>query len=75
MQEPVAADAYDRLAEGQPFEVLEDEGPQDVLRGEVAFPPLAAALREVLEVFVDRIQNLRILVEHLTDRPVSGTIV
>jgi len=55
LQKAVAADANHRLAERQTFRILHDQCPQDVLRGEVAFPPLAAALREVLDVLVDRI--------------------
>ena len=40
LEERIAADADDGLAEGESFEVLDDQGPQDVLRGVVALAPL-----------------------------------
>ena len=75
LEERIAADADDRLAEGQPFEVLHDQSPQDVLRGVVALAALGVAFGKLQEVLVDGREDLGIVVEDLTDGPVSGTIV
>ena len=75
LEERITADANDRLAERQPFEVLYDQGPQDVLRGVVALPPVCVSLGKLQQIFVDGRKDLGIVVEDLTDRPVSGTIV
>ena len=75
LEERFAADADDCLAEGQPFEVLHDQGPQDILRGIVSLAALGVALGEFLEVLMHGRKDLVIVGEHLTDRPISGTIV
>jgi uncharacterized protein YuzE len=75
LEERVAADANDRLTEGQPFKVLHDQGPQDILRSVVALASLGVAFGELLEILMDRRKNLGIVVEDLTDCAVSVTIV
>jgi hypothetical protein len=54
--------------------VLDDERPQNVLRGVVALSPLGIAFGELSEILVDHQKNLGIVVEDLTDCAVSVTI-
>jgi len=75
LEERLAADADHRLAEGKPFTMLDDQSPQDVLGGVIPLPPLGAALGQLLEVLVDGREDLGILVEDLTDRPILVTIL
>ena len=75
LEKRVAADADDRLAEGQPFEVLDEQGPQNVLGGVIALTARGVALGKCQEVLVHGRKDFGIVVEHLTDGPVSGTIV
>ena len=75
LEERLAADADDDLAEGQPFEVLHHQGPQNVFGGVVALAAPGTALGELGEVLVDDREDLGIVVEDLTDGPVSVTIL
>src|SRR3989304_2419472 len=75
LQEPVAANADDRIAEGQPLDVLADQRPEDVLRGEVAIAAPGVACGELQDIPVDCRKDLGIIVEHLTDGTVSFTVV
>jgi len=58
-----------------PLEVLDDERPQYVFRGVVALSPLGIACGELLQIPVDCRKDLGIVVQDLTDRAVSVTIV
>ena len=75
LEQGIAADADDGLAERQAFEVLHHQRPQDVLRGVVALAALGTALRELGQILVHRRKDLGIAIEDLTDRPVSVTIL
>ena len=75
LEERLAADADDGVTKGQPFAVLDDQGSQDVLRGVVCPASRGVSLGKFQQVLVYGGKNLAIGVEHLTDGPVSGTIV
>ena len=75
LEEQIAADADDRIAEGQTFEVLDDQRAENVFGGVVALASLGVAFGEFQKVRVDQRENLGIVVEDLTDGAVSVTIV
>ena len=75
LEKRIAADADDGFAEGQPFEVLDDQRSEDVFRGVVTFAALGVAFGELQEIPVDCRKDFGIVIEDLTDDAVSFTIV